>query len=94
SETRIWMVSAGGGDPMPMTAAGSSAGNPKFSPDGKYLSFTASRGDTASPGGGKNQVWLLDRRGGEARQLMEVEQGVGGYSWSADGTRRTFPFSG
>lgn len=87
SETRIWMVSAGGGDPMPMTAAGSSAGNPKFSPDGKYLSFTASRGDTASPGGGKNQVWLLDRRGGEARQLTEVEQGVGGYSWSADGTR-------
>ena len=39
SETRIWMVSTEGGDPVPMTAAGSSAGSPQWSPDGKYLSF-------------------------------------------------------
>ena len=81
SETRIWMVSTEGSDPVPMTAAGSSAGNPQWSPDGKYLSFTASRED------GENQVWVLDRRGGEARQLTEVEQGIGSYRWSPDGSR-------
>ncbi|MCC5927367.1 MAG: S9 family peptidase [Bacteroidetes bacterium] len=82
SQTRIWMAPAGGGDPLPMTAAGSSASNPRWSPDGKYLSFTATRGD-----GAKNQVWVLDRRGGEAQQLTFVEQGVSGYEWSPDGSR-------
>ena len=44
TETRIWMVSAAGGEAIPMTAKGYSAGNPRWSPDGKYLSFLASRG--------------------------------------------------
>lgn len=79
TETRIWMVSAQGGSPIPMTGAGGSSGNPQWSPDGKYLSFTASRDES------KSQVWLLDRRGGEAQQLTEVEQGVSGYNWSPNG---------
>ena len=29
----------------------------------------------------------MDRRGGEAFPLTEVEQGVGGYVWSPDGSR-------
>ncbi|MCK7481889.1 MAG: prolyl oligopeptidase family serine peptidase [Candidatus Moduliflexus flocculans] len=33
------------------------------------------------------QVWLLDRRGGEAQQLTEIEGGVGDYAWSPDGKR-------
>ena len=81
SETRIWMTPAAGGDAIPMTAAGSSADSPEWSPDGRYLSFTASRDGSLS------QVWLLDRRGGEAQQLTEVEQGVGGYSWSPDSSK-------
>lgn len=81
TEVRVWMVPTAGGEAIPMTATGSSAGNVRWSPDGRYLSFTASRN------GGKNQVWLLDRRGGEAQQLTAVEQGVGGYEWSPDGAR-------
>ncbi|GMR13126.1 MAG: S9 family peptidase [Gemmatimonadota bacterium] len=81
STTRIWMVSSEGGDPLPMTGEGTSASNPRWSPDGKYLSFTASRNE------GKSQVWALDRRGGEARQLTDVKQGISGYVWSPDGTR-------
>lgn len=81
SETRIWMVPTAGGDAIAMTSAGGSSGNPQWSPDGRYLSFTANRG------GSDNQVWVLDRRGGEARQLTEVEEGVGSYRWSPDGSR-------
>lgn len=81
SETRIWMVPTEGGEPLPMTAKGTSAGNPQWSPDGKYLSFTASRNDS------KSQVWVLDRRGGEAQQLTFVDQGISGYKWSPDGSR-------
>jgi len=81
SETRVWMTPVSSGDAIPMTAKGSSASMPKWSPDGKYLSFLSSRND------GKTQVWNLDRRGGEAQQLTETVQGVQGYEWSPDGTK-------
>lgn len=80
-ETRLWMVSMAGGDPIPMTAKGSSASSPRWSPDGKYLSFLSSRNN------GKTQVWTLDRRGGEAQQITKIKQGVSGYEWSPDGKK-------
>ena len=81
SETRIWMVPAqgGGGDAIPMTAEGYSATRPRWSPDGKYLSFQASRDE------GETQVWVLNRLGGEAQQLTDVKQGISSYDWSPDG---------
>lgn len=81
SETRLWMAPIDGGDHLPMTAIGTSAGSPQWSPDGKYLSFTASRND------GETQLWVLDRRGGEAQQMTFVEQGISGYEWSPDGSK-------
>lgn len=81
SETRVYMVSADSGDVLPMTSVGTSASSPAWSPDGKYLSFLASRND------GETQVWALDRRGGEAEQLTNIEQGVSDYQWSPDSTR-------
>ena len=81
NETRIWMVSAHGGDPLPMTAEGISSGHPRWSPDGKYLAFTSSRNN------GKSQVWLLNRLGGEAVRLTDIAQGVGDFEWSPDSTR-------
>ncbi|HKJ03548.1 MAG TPA: S9 family peptidase, partial [Longimicrobiales bacterium] len=81
SYTRIWMSPAAGGDAVPLTADKKSASSPEWSPDGRYISFLASRD------GDKTQVWVLDRRGGEAYPLTDVKQGVGGYEWSPDGTR-------
>jgi dipeptidyl aminopeptidase/acylaminoacyl peptidase len=81
NETRIWMVSTHGGDPLPMTAEGVSSGHPRWSPDGKYLAFTSLRNN------GKSQVWLLNRLGGEAVRLTEISQGVNDFEWSPDSTR-------
>ncbi len=81
TETRVWMVQLSGGDPIPMTALGSSASEPRWSPDGKYLSFLAARNDE------KTQVWTLNRQGGEAQQLTDIDQGVSSYEWSPDATR-------
>ncbi|SVE47926.1 uncharacterized protein METZ01_LOCUS500780, partial [marine metagenome] len=50
--TQIWMVSTDGGTPIPMTSPDYSAGNPRWSLDNKYLSFSASKGE-----GAKSQVW-------------------------------------
>jgi dipeptidyl aminopeptidase/acylaminoacyl peptidase len=81
SGTRLWMVPLAGGEALPMTLEGTAVSRPRWSPDGRYLSFMAARN------GGKSQVWALDRRGGEARALAEIEQGVSGYDWSPDGKR-------
>ena len=78
---RIWMVPAGGGEPVPMTGAKRSASHPRWSPDGRYLSFLA------APEDGEDQVWTLYREGGEAVQLTDTAQGVRDYEWSPDGQR-------
>ena len=81
SESRIWVVPVEGGEAIPMTAKGSSASRPRWSPDGKYLSFLAAReGDRA-------QVWTLFRKGGDSVQLTDVPQGVKSYDWSPDSSR-------
>ena len=82
SQTRIWVVSSSGGDPVPMTSVDYSAGSPRWSPDNKYLSFQASKGEDE-----KTQVWNLNRIGGEAVQVTKVAQGISGYEWSPDGSR-------
>ena len=81
SFTRIFMSPAAGGEPVALTADEKPAGSPAWSPDGRYVTFSAARDD------GETQVWALDRRGGEAFPLTEVEQGISGYRWSPDGSR-------
>ena len=61
SGTRIWMISTSGGNPITMTSEDYSASNPRWSPDNKYLSFTAAMGEKE-----KSQVWSLNRLGGGA----------------------------
>jgi dipeptidyl aminopeptidase/acylaminoacyl peptidase len=81
SEQRIWMVPFAGGDAIPLTAEGVSSGNPRWSPDGKYLAFLSARHE------GKTQLWLLNRVGGEAQRLTETPQDVDSFVWSPDGKR-------
>ena len=76
----LWMIGYDGQNDVQLTYGKDSAGNPQWSPDGRYLSFTSSREGKAKG----SQVWVLDRRGGEARQLTEVKEDLGGYSWSPD----------
>jgi len=84
SETRVWMIPTSGGEAIPMTGKGNSAWQPRWSPDGKYLSFLSVREGGAGSGA---QVFTLDLRGGEGVQLTSVEQGVEGYEWSPNGKR-------
>ncbi len=56
---------------------------PRWSPNGRYLAFLSSRDDPREV----EQVWLLDRNGGEAERLTDLPGGVSDYAWSPDGTR-------
>jgi Tol biopolymer transport system component len=79
--SHLWMVKWDGSVRLQLTYGKEGASTPKFSPDGRYISFLSSR-----PGAAKgDQVWVMDRRGGEAEQLTNVtDQNVTGYSWSPD----------
>src|ERR1041384_595164 len=83
SNSHIWMVNIDGSNDRQITFSNESESSPRFSPDGKYLSFTSSR-----PGKARgNQVWLLDRNGGEAMQLTEIKGRLLGHEWSPDSKR-------
>jgi dipeptidyl aminopeptidase/acylaminoacyl peptidase len=84
NSSQLWMVSWDGKQDVQLTFSKDGAGDPQWSPDGKYLSFTSGR-EAAGPDAAKgSQVWVLDRRGGEAQQLTNVKQELEGYKWSPD----------
>ena len=82
SDTDIWMTSWDGGQTIQVTSSPDGESAPRFSPDGRYLSFLSSR-----QGGKGAQLWLLDRRGGEAKRVSELKTGIRSYEWSPDGKR-------
>jgi dipeptidyl aminopeptidase/acylaminoacyl peptidase len=85
--TDLWMVSWDGKQDIQLTYDyDEPVSSPEWSPDGKYISFLSDRkGKVAG-----TQVWVLSRRGGEARQLTDVPKKQGeikAYRWSPDGQR-------
>ena len=81
--SHIWTVGIDGQNERQITSSNDSESSPRFSPNGRYLSFTSER-----PGKAKGeQVWLLDRTGGEAFQLTELKGRLQGYEWAPDSER-------
>ena len=79
----IWKVKWDGSDRTQLTFSNENETAPRWSPDGKYISFLSSR-----PGPARGtQVWVLDRSGGEARQLTQLRGGLTSYDWSPDSKR-------
>jgi dipeptidyl aminopeptidase/acylaminoacyl peptidase len=79
SRGAVWMATWDGKQSRQLTR-GQSASTPRFSPDGRYLSYLS-----APEAGERTQLWLLERRGGAARQVSHVSAEITDYAWSADG---------
>ena len=75
----IWMVSWDGKETVQLTNSGEAESSPRWSPDGKYLSFVSSRN-----GEKLAQLWLMDRRGGEAKKITSLKGDLDDYAWSPD----------
>lgn len=79
STTRIWMQSATGGAPIPLTSASHSSRQPVFSLDGKTLYFLSARDEQPT------QMWSLDlENGGEAVAITDLDRGVSQINFSSD----------
>jgi dipeptidyl aminopeptidase/acylaminoacyl peptidase len=82
SFNHIWMTSWDGTRTVQLTnREKESESTPRFSPDGRYLAFISSRTDKHD----NDQLWLLDRMGGEARPLTRLNGSVVDYVWSPTG---------
>ncbi len=86
NNTDVWMTAWDGNRTIRLTSSADDEHSPKWSPDGRYLSFLSGRQ------GGENgaQLWLLDRAGGEAEKVTDVKGGLADYDWAPDGKRLVF----
>lgn len=80
SDTDVWMTAWDGSQTIQVTSSPDGETSPRWSPDGRYLSFLSSR-----QGGKGAQLWLLERQGGEAKRVTELKTGIREYEWSPDG---------
>jgi dipeptidyl aminopeptidase/acylaminoacyl peptidase len=74
----VWMVSWDGKSNVQLTFSPDGESSPRWTPDGKYISFLSSRQ------GKRSQVWLMDRRGGEAKKITDLKHDLVDYKWSPD----------
>ena len=77
----LWMVPADGSTaPRRITTGKSSESGYQWSPDGKYIAFTAKRENEEAA-----QIYLLNvKEGGEAQKLTSFFTGVGSLQWGSD----------
>src|SRR4030095_1653607 len=91
SSTSLWLFPTGLGAAKDQTrrarmlTAGDKDSDPKWSPDGKWIAFTAKRKDDDEP-----QIYLIAPDGGEAKRLTRVATGCSAPKWFADGKRIAF----
>ncbi len=81
--TSVWAVSAAGGDEPHRLTSGTRDSGPRWSPDGRYLTFvrvTDKDGKPDSP-----QLFMLSMAGGDSFQYTSLPRGAGQPIWSPDG---------
>ncbi len=89
----LWIVPAdGNAKPRKLTFGKTSESGYKWSPDNKFIAFTAKREDDELP-----QVYIINvREGGEAQRFSNISTGAASPQWSPDGkmilfTNKVFP---
>lgn len=88
---QIWVVDSSGRRDRRLTHGPRADFHPRWSPDGRQLAFLSDRVED-----GRLQLYLLDREGGEARQLTHVEGEIDctrykdTVQWSPDGKQLAF----
>jgi len=82
--THLWMTKFDGSQTVQLTSrAKESESKPRFSPDGRYLAFLSHRTDEKK----NDQLWLMERAGGEAQKVTGFKGDIADYAWSPDGKR-------
>ena len=82
--THVWMTRFDGAQTLQLTSRPKETeSKPRFSPDGRFISFLSERADEKR----KDQIWVMNRAGGEAQKVGDFKGGITDYVWSPDGKR-------
>lgn len=79
----LWMTAWDGSRSIQLTHSKESESAPRWSPDSRYLAFLSSRAVENET----DQLWLMNRAGGEAERVTDMKGGVTDYVFSPDGKR-------
>lgn len=80
-DTHLYMTRWDGSRTVQLTSRPKeSETTPRFSPDNRYIAFLSGRTDDKDA----DQVWILDRDGGEAQKLTSFKGDVSDLVWSRD----------
>jgi len=89
--THVWMSSWDGKRSLQLTRTGDDQHHPRWSPDGRYLAFLSARDctdeDKDKGEDQAEQLWLLDRSGGDAEAITSFKGDVLDFAWAPDGKR-------
>jgi dipeptidyl aminopeptidase/acylaminoacyl peptidase len=77
--THIWAFYRDGRPARQLTQGSGQDNSPAWSPDGQQLAFISGRNGPVS------QAFVMDKDGGEARQVGSFDMAVGSIAWAADG---------
>ena len=80
---QVWVCNADGSNHIQLTKGDKNSSNPKWSPDGKWITFTSSRD-------GKTNLYLMSTLGGEAEKITDVKSNVGNYDWNRNASMIAF----
>jgi TolB protein len=72
---QVYTVGVDGSNPQPLTRSSGDNEDPSWSPDGRYLVFSSTRGGTP-------RLYMADRSGQTQTQLTEGKGGDTSPSWS------------
>jgi len=89
SASSLWLLSTLGGEPRRLTQCGDKDGQPRWSPHGDRIGFTARR-EQQGHKDDEPQFYIIPPDGGEARRVGEVATGVEAFHWCPDGRRIVF----
>jgi dipeptidyl aminopeptidase/acylaminoacyl peptidase len=83
----VWVQALAGDAPARRLTAGERRdASPRWSPDGRWLAFTSTRGPDKTTA----QLYVLPAEGGEARKLSDTKEAVEDVRWSPDSRRLVF----
>jgi dipeptidyl aminopeptidase/acylaminoacyl peptidase len=81
STSELWLLATDGKTQRQLTNRGGKVASPVWAPDGKQVAFVFSAKDKPA------QVYVIDIRAGEARQLSHLPMAPSGLKWAATGDK-------